>query len=329
MFATHIGEYMATRPKISAKEFLADVRSGMTDEELVGKYRISRQSVQNLLSQLVSKGFMTQGELDKRGPVQDGFLSTRLIPSFKCPKCGLPQIQGRESCLDCGVIFSQYSDDRQEEQICDVSVNQSNRLLWVGVGTSVLVVLVVVLLFRHFKDRQTPYVPMVRSASIGEQSVMGNRKPDPETRSGTYDPLQEAQQVFTASKKVFDKAPKKPVETVDPRAQRAAPLEADSRSSSSKHLLTRKINRLNAQLRQIVTSKKSKDQFERKTSLCNDLIEAISETMSCDGVREDARQHLNSAKQDLVTLGNEEDIPRARELFWSYSETIGEALKRL
>lgn len=52
--------------KIKAKEFVADLRSGMTDESLMGKYVVSSDQFQELLHMAVDSSLITEEELHER-----------------------------------------------------------------------------------------------------------------------------------------------------------------------------------------------------------------------------------------------------------------------
>ena len=52
--------------KIKAKEFVADLRSGMTDESLMGKYDVSSDQFQELLRMAVNASLISEEELRER-----------------------------------------------------------------------------------------------------------------------------------------------------------------------------------------------------------------------------------------------------------------------
>jgi Mor family transcriptional regulator len=56
---------------ISAREFAADVRSGMEDEDLIKKYRLSLEWVPIMLAKLVDSGVLTREDVDRRAPEVD------------------------------------------------------------------------------------------------------------------------------------------------------------------------------------------------------------------------------------------------------------------
>ena len=52
--------------KISVKQVLEDIRSGMDDEELMKKYSLSNRQVQRLFRKMIAEGFMSPLELANR-----------------------------------------------------------------------------------------------------------------------------------------------------------------------------------------------------------------------------------------------------------------------
>lgn len=52
--------------KISVKQVLQDIRSGMDDEELMKKYSLSNRQVQRLFRKMIAEGFMSPMELANR-----------------------------------------------------------------------------------------------------------------------------------------------------------------------------------------------------------------------------------------------------------------------
>ena len=52
--------------KISVKQVLDDIRSGMDDEELMKKYNLTNRQVQRLFRKMIAEGFMSPMELANR-----------------------------------------------------------------------------------------------------------------------------------------------------------------------------------------------------------------------------------------------------------------------
>ncbi len=85
--------------KITAREVLRDIRSGVNDQELMKKYSLSAQGIQSVFNKMVSARVITQAELDDRIPLTERTVDLGL---FICPACG--NIQGKEFsvCPRCG-----------------------------------------------------------------------------------------------------------------------------------------------------------------------------------------------------------------------------------
>jgi hypothetical protein len=71
------GRDLMARRKISAKEAVADIRSGVGDRALMKKYGLSPDGLQSLFDKLVSTGFIDLGEMRNR---LTGFLGSVVIP---------------------------------------------------------------------------------------------------------------------------------------------------------------------------------------------------------------------------------------------------------
>lgn len=89
--------------KISAKEVLDDIHSGMPDEELRSRHSLSKHQLQSLFSKLVDAGLIAQSELDNRGSIE---LAEEA--SWTCPACGEPQEMEFDKCPECGVDVAAF-----------------------------------------------------------------------------------------------------------------------------------------------------------------------------------------------------------------------------
>jgi hypothetical protein len=94
------------RRKISAKEFLADARAGLTDLGLMDKYDLSIPAIQALFRKLVEHGLMSGQELEDRLPLTERSVKLEV---FRCPACKMPQFVRFDECPQCGVIVSKLS----------------------------------------------------------------------------------------------------------------------------------------------------------------------------------------------------------------------------
>ena len=52
--------------KISVKQVLRDIRSGIDDEELMKKYNLSNRQIQRLFRKMIAEGFVSPMELANR-----------------------------------------------------------------------------------------------------------------------------------------------------------------------------------------------------------------------------------------------------------------------
>ncbi len=54
--------------EVSAKEAIVDIKSGLSDETLMGKYKVSATGLQNMFEQLLDAGLITEDDLEKGKP---------------------------------------------------------------------------------------------------------------------------------------------------------------------------------------------------------------------------------------------------------------------
>ena len=99
--------------KITAREVLRDIRSGLSDQDLMEKYTLSAQGLQSVFHKLVNAGVITQPELDDRVPITERTVDIGL---FICPACG--NIQGTEfaTCPRCGFTAPERAKAIQDER---------------------------------------------------------------------------------------------------------------------------------------------------------------------------------------------------------------------
>ena len=61
--------------KIKAKKIARDVKDGMGDYELMDKYRLSREKLDEVLRRLVEAGWITEMQLFERSTLTDSAIS--------------------------------------------------------------------------------------------------------------------------------------------------------------------------------------------------------------------------------------------------------------
>ena len=107
--------------KITAREVLSDVRTGVSDPALMEKYKLSAQGLQSVFNKLIKAGVLTQEELNERVPMSERTVDLGL---FICPACG--NIQGKEfaKCPRCGFVSPHVPKDGEGKK-----VGKSSKLL--------------------------------------------------------------------------------------------------------------------------------------------------------------------------------------------------------
>jgi predicted RNA-binding Zn-ribbon protein involved in translation (DUF1610 family) len=93
------------RRRISGRELLRDIRSGMDDAGLMKKYNLSPKGILLLMGKLVSEGRLTPEELASRRSLA----KTVYFATFKCPVCQEIHYTRSESCPRCGAAMTQLN----------------------------------------------------------------------------------------------------------------------------------------------------------------------------------------------------------------------------
>jgi hypothetical protein len=107
---------------LNAKEVLDDIKAGMDDATLMGKYQLSEKGMQSLFKKLVDSGVLKQEELERRTPGLAEELQKRTPAPEKaaeekaaegtwiCPICGNPQNTHYDKCPECSVIAARFQE---------------------------------------------------------------------------------------------------------------------------------------------------------------------------------------------------------------------------
>lgn len=90
---------------IDAREILKDIKSGLSDSELMEKYSLSARGLQSLFQKLQSANLVSREELEDRAPLTE---RTVTLDVFRCPSCGYPQFSRFDECPQCGVLVSKF-----------------------------------------------------------------------------------------------------------------------------------------------------------------------------------------------------------------------------
>ena len=95
--------------KISAKAVMADLKAEMNDQQLMDKYGLSFEGLQDLFSKLMGANLVTQTYLDNRAMKQ------ALAPPDKrkkttCPYCGHEEEDKFVKCPRCNQDITEWLD---------------------------------------------------------------------------------------------------------------------------------------------------------------------------------------------------------------------------
>ncbi len=95
---------MAKR-KIAAREVISDLRSGMSNQELMVKYSLSCKALRYVFKRLVEDGFMTEMEFYERTDLTESSVfrafSEKTQELLTCPRCGNPLPEEEAECEFC------------------------------------------------------------------------------------------------------------------------------------------------------------------------------------------------------------------------------------
>jgi hypothetical protein len=86
--------------KISAKAIMADLRTGLSDTELMKKYNLSYSALQDIFSKLTKAGLATQAYFNKRALKQSPALQSE-NSTRTCPHCGFSSATVFTKCPRC------------------------------------------------------------------------------------------------------------------------------------------------------------------------------------------------------------------------------------
>ena len=111
--------------KLSAKEILTDIRSGMDAPGLKRKYGLSDKSFGYVLKQLSTAGMLTEDEkrrLQPRSGSSEPSHEMRGEPQWRCPACNAPQTGEVSECSACGVVVAKFvARQAEEDRLSSVS----------------------------------------------------------------------------------------------------------------------------------------------------------------------------------------------------------------
>lgn len=101
-----------TKINIKAHEFLADMRSGMDDESLMAKHKLSPKLLDTLCERLIATGYLTSLQLSEFKLLW----AQKKGRAWRCPACHMPQSHPFDECPQCGIIVSKFEQKISREK---------------------------------------------------------------------------------------------------------------------------------------------------------------------------------------------------------------------
>jgi hypothetical protein len=137
-----------TKRKLSAKEIVEDIRSGMDGTGLKRKYGLSDKALQSLCTKLLTAGALAENEIGRLMPLRDWAKESHQGPAkalWHCPACNTPQATEMSECPACGVIVEKFvaRSERDDHILSATAVSQdtarSGRTSWMPIILSLVV----------------------------------------------------------------------------------------------------------------------------------------------------------------------------------------------
>jgi uncharacterized protein (DUF433 family) len=118
---------------VNARDATADIRSGLTDGDLMEKYRLTSRGLQDLFEQLAAAKLITREELDQRMASMASTVDLRGVieglhwdemireldepadASVSCPSCGSSYDTQEDRCPSCGYRASEVREEPPSE----------------------------------------------------------------------------------------------------------------------------------------------------------------------------------------------------------------------
>ncbi len=130
------------RSPIPSEEVVADIKSGMSDAELIVKYGITAHALQGLYDKLINAGLVRMADIQHRLPAYEETVDVTGKPAplfdWECPACGVAQPK-TQTCISCGVNVSQFlvkqrlekwkQDHSIKERVKDIRAGKSDEQL--------------------------------------------------------------------------------------------------------------------------------------------------------------------------------------------------------
>lgn len=115
-----VAKHVAPKKKISAKAVMVDLKEGMSDSDLMGKYGLSFQSLQDLFTKLIEAKLATKGYFQKRA-MRQATGRSREQKTKTCSFCGYSSQGSFKKCPRCGEDSTEWLDTAELTDILSSS----------------------------------------------------------------------------------------------------------------------------------------------------------------------------------------------------------------
>ena len=102
--------------QVKAKDVLRDIRAGMSDKNIMEKYRLSEMGLASLFKKLKKQGLIRRSDVGRGKPADSPPQPpTELIKKdpWRCPACGSEFDDQFDECPQCGIVVAKYSGQHQ------------------------------------------------------------------------------------------------------------------------------------------------------------------------------------------------------------------------
>jgi hypothetical protein len=170
--------------KISGKQILADIRSGMDSYELKRKYDLSDKGFESVCTRLVAARALSENEVRRLAPRGDSSETAPEVPKYarwQCPACNTPQTAEMSECPVCGIVVEKFvarqghvTQVSSEDAVAMGDASQEKRAGWTPVIVSMVVCALVggsLLLWSSHRAKEVPKISALDSETQSRQQA--------------------------------------------------------------------------------------------------------------------------------------------------------------
>jgi len=183
--------------KLSAKQILTDIRSGMEASGLKRKYDLSDKALESVCKRLAATGALTDHEMRRLGPLRGLSEASPEIPErplWHCPACNTSYAAEIPECPVCGVVVEKYVARQGQERLvlspaprASRDTGPSERKGWMQVIISIAVFVVAGSCLLLWSIHRSKEVPKISELDAGTQLLQQAGPQTGETQENSGD----------------------------------------------------------------------------------------------------------------------------------------------